>query len=130
MRFVFVFTVPLSLFVLFAFGAGSMLNLDEQPPDPDEIILHTEMDYNRMAEGYAARGKKQEALDTCTSMAGEYSQSDIDFCLLGVYDASNDIDGTIKIYERRLVAERAAGDSGSLTEYTLKNLRAKRDKKR
>ena len=131
MRFLLIFTVPVGFVVLLVLGAPSILNLDNNLPDPDQIIdLHTRSDYDRKAEGYAARGEKQKALNTCADMEPEYDESYQDLCLLGVYDRLNDIDGKIEVQERRLARQIANGDSGALTKHVLDGLIEERDKKK
>ncbi|NJM99960.1 MAG: hypothetical protein HC800_24990 [Phormidesmis sp. RL_2_1] len=126
----FVYVIPIGSFLLGLFVVGSIGTLGDRPPDPEEINLNTELDYSRMAEGYAAQGKKKEALAICTAMESEYSQTAVDLCALEVHETFDDIDSTIAIYERWLIEERAAGDSGALTESRLESLREQRDQKR
>ena len=126
----FVYVIPIGSFLLGLFMIGSIGTLDDCPPDPEEINLNTELDYSRMAEGYAAQGQKKEALNTCAAMESEYGKSDMRRCSVRVYRAFNDIDSIIEIYETRLVEERAAGDSGALTESRLESLREQRGKKK
>lgn len=126
----FVYVIPIGSFLLGLFFVGSIGTLGDRPPDPEEINLNTELDYSRMAEGYAAQGKKQEALNTCAAMESEYDQAAMNLCALEVYEVFDDIDSIIKIYEDRLVEERAAGDSGVLTESRLESLREQRGKKK
>lgn len=131
MRFFWVFTVPVGFVVLLILGAPSILNLDNDAPNPDQIVdIHTRSDYDRKAEGYAARGEKQKALDTCAAMEPEYDESYQDLCLLGVYNRLNDIDGKIEVQERRLARQIANGDSGASTKYVLDGLKEERDKKK
>ncbi|MGB3766687.1 MAG: hypothetical protein WA947_09010 [Phormidesmis sp.] len=109
MRFVWVFAIPAGLVVLLIVGAPSMLNLDDDAPDPDKIItLHTKSGYDCKAEGYAARGRKQKALDTCAAMELEHGESSQDLCLLRVYDRLDDIDGKIEVQEKRLARKLAS----------------------
>ena len=126
----FVYVIPIGGFLLGLFVVGSIGTLGGRPPDPEEINLNTELDYSRMAEGYAARGKQKEALNTCAAMESNYSQTAVDLCTLKVHETFDDIDSIIAIYERWLTEERADGDSGALTESRLESLREQRDKKK
>lgn len=131
MRVIWVFTVPLGFFVLLLFGAPSMFRSNDEAPDPDKIInLFTELDYSRKADGLAARGDRQEAIDTCEAMLPKFSESDRDLCLLDVYKRLNDIDGQIAVNERRLERQLADGDSGALTKRVLDRLKEERDKQK
>lgn len=129
MRFVWIFTIPLGLIVLLVGGAPSMLNVKPRY-NPETIILNNEADYHSKAEIYAQRGRRQEALDTCTEMIGKFSESDHERCLMNVYDILNDIDGEIAVYEKALERELANGDRGGLTRYVLEGLKEKRDKRK
>lgn len=127
----FVYTIPILPMLVGLFIVGSIGNIGgSRRPDPEDINPTDEIDYAWKAEGYAAQGKKQEALDTCAAMKADYRQLDIDICLLHAYDELDDLDGQIEIYERRLIEQLAAGDSGALTEHVLEGLKEQRDKKR
>lgn len=101
MRVGFIFTVPLGLVVLFIAGLPAMFN-SEPSPDPESIILNDPSDYQSKAKDYAQLDERQKALDTCTLMEGQFSETDQDICFLDVYDVLGDIDGEIEVYEEML----------------------------
>jgi len=129
MKLVWVLTIPLGVVVLLIMGAPSILNV-EPKPDPEAIILNDESDYRSKAEDYAQLDMRQEALDTCAEMEGEYSESAQDLCRLDVYQALDDLDGQIEIREKWLAEQLADGDSGALTKHVLDGLKEGRDKEK
>ena len=122
----FVYVIPIGSFLLGLFVFGSIGTLGDRPPDPEEINLNTELDYNRMAEGYAAQGKKQIALDTCAAMTKEYGSSSADRCALDVYESFNDLNNVIRLYERQRDEELADGDSAEWVTRIIEELKEER----
>ena len=63
-------------------------------------------------------------------MVQAISESDSELCQLDVYEAFDDIDNRIEIYEKRYQKKIADGDSGALTKLVLDGLREEGDQKK
>ncbi|WP_038020034.1 hypothetical protein [Synechococcus sp. PCC 7335] len=124
------FIVPFWFVALFVMGMPAVFNSGPDP-DPDDVLLFVEDDYQRKARYHAELDERQEALDTCTEIEEKFSNSfAYRMCLLKVYGVLDDIDGKIEIYEQMLAIELANGDSGVLTSRVLEGLRKEREEKK
>ena len=74
--------------------------------DPEAVETIASSDYLWKAEIYTAQGEKEKALATCLEMVQAISESDSDLCQLDVYEAFDDIDNRIKIYEKQISEKR------------------------
>lgn len=128
----FVYVIPTGSFLLALALIGLLSDLGEYDPEPEEVALYTNGDYQDKAKAYAKREDRQAALDTCEAMPieDEYDESDQDICFLHVHKVLDDINGQIEIFEKWHAQELADGDSGIGTEHTLKGLYEERDKKK